>query len=308
MKKILLLVFLYALKLNSQVEFSPTGAHWKSAFNVGGFPPSNSNNFVIDVSYTGKAFIDNDSVKVISSNRFFLNGNHYNSSNLYLKQTGDTVFMENIYTQNQWQILFNFGALAGAKWNNILYPQGGTAVSYTSSVLSTQNVLINGVTLKQLVIEQNNDSGTDSYVKYTLTERFGADAFVFPFAGTANPDGNMAIGNLCYTDNAFGFYYFGGSSCNLTTGIEKNMGEQSLINIFPNPANRDLKIKVSAAKNNTYAFEILNATGKMIKHGSFDLINAEGFIDTEELPDGIYFLKLKSTANETASKKFFIAR
>jgi hypothetical protein len=311
MKKLLFIYFTTVLFLNqtAQVEFCPSGAHWTTAFNSGGFPQSLSYNYEVYANSMGKDTLNGDSVKVLLSSRFFMNGSNCNSDPIYLKQIGDTVFMNTIYTNNQWQVLFNFGATTGQKWYDSLRPYTGLPiVSYTNTVMSTQTVLINGFTLKQLVVAQeSNGEEYDRLINYTLTERIGSNKFVFSFGGASNPDGDSFLGNLCYYDDAFGTYYYGGSSCVLTTGIEKINSKALEIKLFPNPTKDNLSIQYGEINNtNNYSYIILNALGEKVKEGNLNFQEMEADLITSDLACGIYILKLQdsTSSNKVASKRF----
>lgn len=310
MKRLLFIFFNAILFLNqtAQVEFCPTGAHWTSAFNSGGFPQSLSYNYEVYANSMGKDTLNGDSVKVLLSNRFFLYGSHFSDSPVYLKQIGDTVFMNTIYTNNKWEVLFNFGATTGQKWNNTLQPQGGSLLSYTNTVVSSQTVVINGLTLKQLAIEQEIEGDWyESSVNYTITERIGSNKHVFSFGGAVILDGETFLGNLCYYDDSFGTYYYGGSSCKLTTGIEKAGSEAMEIKLFPNPTKNKLSIQYGGMNHgNDYSYAIINAVGEKVIEGSLNLQETETDINTGNLTNGIYILTLQdlTSPSKMVTKRF----
>lgn len=282
----------------AQIKFCEKGSRWYSEFNSGGFPLSSSFYYTVSTEYDGKDTLQNDSVKVLLSSRFFISGSSFGNVKLYLKQIGDTIFMNSAYSNHQWQILFNFAATTGDKWYNIL--QASEAISYTTTVVSTQTVLINGFTLKQLSILQTNDSWYEKQINYLLTERIGSDKFVFSFAGAQHPDGDYFARNLCYSDDAFGTYYYGGNSCISTTDIVKNMAFINGFNMYPNPTNAHLYISFEniTAINSHYTFAILNVLGEKIKEGDLNFFENETSINTSDLENGIYFIRIDSFEND----------
>lgn len=304
MKKILSTFFVSILFFvtNAQIKFCEKGSRWFSEFNSGGYPQSSSYYYTVSTDYDGKDTLNNDSVKVLYSTRFFTSGSNTANVKLYLKQKGDTVFMNSKYTNQQWQILFNFAANPGDKWYNTIQTLISTPISYTSSVISTQTVLINGFTLKQLSILQINDSWYEKQISYTLTERIGSDKFVFTFAGAQHPDGGYFTRNLCYIDDAFGTYYYGGSSCVSTTSIEKNSPSFLDFSVFPNPSSECLTVQL---KNNStvtspFTYTILNSLGEKIKDGELSFIGNTASINTIDLANGIYFLKVNHSENNAS--------
>ena len=310
MKKLLLIFFTTFLFLNqaAQVEFCPPGAHWTSAYYSGGFPQSTGYFYAVNTDFLYKDTLNNDSVKVLSSSRFFLNGSDGNNAPIYIKQIGDTVFMNTIYTNNKWQVLFNFGAAIGQKWYNTLLPQSQSLLSYTNTVVSSQTVLINGFMLKQLGIEQEIDgSWYTNSVSYTITERLGSNRFVFTFDGVSNPDGASFGTNLCYSDNTFGTYYFVGNSCVVTTGLQDHEMESIKLNLFPNPTNNNLSIQNEGTNSsNNYSYLILNTIGEKVKEGSLNFLEKEAKISTIDLAKGIYFITIRDSKSSTkiVSKRF----
>ncbi len=317
MKNALLPILLtLAVITQSQVVFCPSGANWKCAFNSGGFPPALSYNYEVAVSYDGDLLLGNDSVKILNSSKFFLGGNTYNSSSIFIKQKGDTIFFNTVYTRNKWQILFNYAAQSGGKWNNTLYPNAqfndtSVAISYTSSVISTQNCVINGHTLKQLTIgQQNNALDGLSYIKYNLTERFGSDQFVFSFAGEEYVDGPQFMENLCYSDDVFGYYYYGGSSCLLTTGIKANSEKSPVAAVYPNPINEFLNLKLDETHLilGTCFYRVYNGLGEQVSYGVLTTRENKSVIDLSNLSDGIYTLKLENKENAALQILRFVKR
>jgi hypothetical protein len=82
----------------------------------------------------------------------------------------------------------------------------------------------------------------------------------------------------------------------ITTGINQ-IEKISLIEIYPNPANNNLNIKISEKSN----IEILNIEGQIIK--SICAIDKATTIDLSDLASGMYFVKAKME-NGIEVKKF----
>lgn len=290
----------------AQIEFCPPGAHWSAQFKSGGFPQSTTYNYQADAYYDGLDTLNGDTVKVLFSDQFFLYNMYPDHYLKYLKQKGDTVFINSIHTNNQWQILFNFGAQIGEKWFNVLQTSAfGSQISYTSEVVSSQTVLINGFSLKQLTINQTNNNYDDSFISYTTTERIGSNTFVFTFAGTGHLDGSIFGKNLCYSDSTFGTYYYGGNSCYVTTDVEKTTKVISSMMAFPIPSSSRLYLSFEAGfpTYNKCGYVITNTLGQLIKEGEVYFDEKDASIQIQNLNDGIYFLKLStpydSDFNET---------
>src|SRR5688572_28535865 len=127
-----------SLVLKSQVVFFPEGATWKSAF----LRHQTSSDLEI-VQYTGTLSVGSETVKVISHRRFFIFGSDDKNELSYIKQLGDTIYIKNLMTSNNWQVLYNFAATVGQSWTNNLVRQLATS-NYTTVVNSVQTVTING--------------------------------------------------------------------------------------------------------------------------------------------------------------------
>jgi hypothetical protein len=74
------------------------------------------------------------------------------------------------------------------------------------------------------------------------------------------------------------------------TSIEENNNLSSLINVYPNPFNDE--IKISNETNANLDITILDVMGKVIsiEQSNSDMIN----LKTAELPQGIYVINVKS--------------
>ncbi len=79
-------------------------------------------------------------------------------------------------------------------------------------------------------------------------------------------------------------------SCSTTTGITTSSNSKSELQVYPNPANTEIYINLHS-KNN-FEIEILNTLGEII-------INTknQSKIDITNLPNGIYFIKIKQGDN-----------
>jgi len=115
MKKIYLLLISVAFFNNifSQIKFCPPGAEWHYLFNTNNLNPKP--HFENEtVKYIGDSINGSDTIKILSHTRFLEGFNYDYSGKTFIKQKGDTIFMRNKYTQNSWQILYNFSVGAGS--------------------------------------------------------------------------------------------------------------------------------------------------------------------------------------------------
>ncbi|MBL7911728.1 MAG: T9SS type A sorting domain-containing protein [Bacteroidia bacterium] len=80
-------------------------------------------------------------------------------------------------------------------------------------------------------------------------------------------------------------------------------------NIFPIPAKDELNISFSLDLNNEFAkVEILNSLGQLLREEEIVFKNKRALIKTNELPNGVYLLNLKSSNSLSVSKRFVVAR
>jgi hypothetical protein len=78
-------------------------------------------------------------------------------------------------------------------------------------------------------------------------------------------------------------------SVSACTGFNEELISDAQINIYPNPANSEITIKVDDFKGNS-TIEIYNAVGQIVYTG--DLKNTEQKINISDLADGIYYIKI----------------
>jgi hypothetical protein len=298
MKKHLLIlsVFLTAAFAKSQITFCPPGAVWHYDFE----DYAATNIYLIShaITYTRDTVMNGETLKVLKFDQFFKGSCSNNGIySTYIKQHGDTVFMNNGYTPG-WQILYNFATPAGGYWIttivNNLYPNNTSsngAGTYTITVNSIDTVVINGVSLKRLHTSVGN-----------ITERFGAD-YLFYFQ-SGNCDGNNFYDFLCYQDNAFGNYQATDKACDYTnydTGIPLQQQNAS-VSIYPNPADEMITVETGHALG-ACEIKVVDILGNQVLDTKPQFINAKAGINTAGLTKGIYFLKVMDNGKQIAGEK-----
>jgi len=83
-----------------------------------------------------------------------------------------------------------------------------------------------------------------------------------------------------------------------TTGISENKKQDDEIEIFPNPANNQLRIRINPTLNtNSRFFEsknitILNSFGQIILTKGLQIAVYDYTIDVNQLPAGFYIVKI----------------
>lgn len=294
------LVFLFnLLNSQSQVVFCPAGAEWHYSFiRFNLMPQYGFDN--VPVTYLRDSIIGADTVRVLTHDRYFTGPNDYifpsSSALTLIKQRGDTVFMRNNYTHHEWQILYNFACQPGQCWQTKISPGPLTSSNvsvYTFCVDSVKYIQHNGQSLKTLFIGSN----------LRVTERYGANSFLFPFDYSHLSDGDYFSEYLCYQDNTHGLAQFTAKPCNYSnlTGLVSIEEIESNMHIYPNPTHNKLILK-SETKQAVYKIKLANALGQTVISEKTTL-NAVTELDLFALENGIYILQVYETGTLIATKK-----
>lgn len=242
MKFFLRLLFLtHSLSSFSQVTFCHVGSEWNFLFTQAWHIPWASVNETI--KYNGYVIENSDTVKLLNHTRFFSEINTGAISFTSIKQKGDTIFMRNNFTNNQWQILYNFASMAGQSWTNT-FTNGD---SYTTTVINSGTTNINNLSVKRLTVNYSALSASKSFT-YTdvITERYGSSRFLFNYISRSQSDGDMVLESLCFKDNQIGLKQFSTKPCNYSNmvNLEELNRMSNYINVFPNPAGNVLNVGI----------------------------------------------------------------
>jgi hypothetical protein len=288
--------------IKTQISFCSSGAEWRynfTYFRWDGLVLSSDNE---KIKYERDTILGNDTCKVLSHSRFYSNCNVVLSPVLsFLKQKGDTIYYRNYYTQNNWQILYNFAAQTGQSWKNNFLTSAFIVVSNTLTVNQTSTVSINGFTLKRQFVSIQTKYPNEAIYTYTyvFTERLGSDQYLFynsNFSGyCGNPDDNFD-GFLCYKDNSFGLKKFTSRDCNFSNPLGINYFENNSENItlYPNPFTNKLTIRLQSPEaSSQYQICIRSVLGNVLLHESaISNVSQDVQLDLSEYSAGIYFVQL----------------
>jgi hypothetical protein len=93
-------------------------------------------------------------------------------------------------------------------------------------------------------------------------------------------------------------------------GIEKLKILTEELKLFPVPAKDELQLSIhnAALTIEFHSLSIFNNLGLLIREEETKFQNGSFKINTADLPSGVYSLQLKSSSNETVSKRFVISR
>jgi len=78
----------------------------------------------------------------------------------------------------------------------------------------------------------------------------------------------------------------------IITGIDENIDAPVKVTIYPNPASETVKIKFETATDKEILLYLLDAQGKLVKTDRIDEASTEKEINMEDLPAGLYYLRL----------------
>ncbi|NJC26500.1 zinc-dependent metalloprotease [Neolewinella antarctica] len=86
--------------------------------------------------------------------------------------------------------------------------------------------------------------------------------------------------------------------------------EQQQINVFPNPASRELNVTVEVASAGDARVRVIDMTGRTVITQTTPLAKGQQSLglDVESLPQGTYFLRVDANGGFSASAKFNVAR
>ena len=248
------------------------------------------------IKYSGDTAVDGEACKVITHGWQFLECGAVGLVKTVLKQRGDTVFFRNAATNSTWQILYNFAANVGQSWNVLLVNNFNTpsTLNYSVSVLSISNTVVNSMSLKQMQVQIKR--GNQSNI-VTITERFGADVYLFCFYNSSKGfcDNDWFTRFLCYRDDEIGEIIFSNYGCNYNfqVGLDKR-DNFSDIKIWPNPSTNKIHFTNAAT-----CIELVDALGRQC-------INTATYateLDISELTPGLYHIKGNDVEGNNFSMK-----
>jgi hypothetical protein len=289
------------------VVFCPPGAKWNYnwSYSFSPFPQAAYNDQIV---YTGDTLIGLDTVKKLQHSYFSFECLGVLCNPTYLKQKGDTVFIWNPCTLGGWQILYNFAAMPGSGWQNIIKhsPISSLTCTYNIIVNSVQTVTINSIPLKQVTASyQFVRSGTlGSTSIETITERLGSSRYLFNFRNYIFTDCNYISRNLCYTDSSFGLLQYTQFPCNFANPvvIDEYRTTTNNLNIFPNPGSEEIEFG-SEFKTGHYNIEFTDLSGRIVKQAGLD---NKGQLNIRDLEEGLYFVTVFSSDGNLLGRNKFL--
>ncbi|MBA3681559.1 MAG: T9SS type A sorting domain-containing protein [Bacteroidetes bacterium] len=235
------------------------------------------------------------------------------STNIYTHVNNNVVYLLDP-NSNNFDTLFNFNAVIGSKWG---LPNKSSVNCSKSRVLVTDtgHNVIQGVNLKwfKVTLTQYAFSfPTPSTSTDTIYERLGClSKYMFGSEDVCPTVTDSERGGplRCYSDNQIINYKKYTGNCNyyyIPTAIKEYLSETQ-IQVYPNPANDVLNLISGDISNQTVKYQILNNFGQIIISEEIVLKDRTALINTSNLLEGVYNLKIKSNTGNS-SKRFVIAR
>jgi len=174
----------------------------------------------------------------------------------------------------------------------------------TFSVINAANTFTaTGSSSGRLYVGHLNASGNKTWtVKWKAPHTYGGPATFYACGNAANGNGNADAGDNIYKSTLV-------LNPSIASGISSLTDDQSQFNIFPNPANSFINLDFSNIQSDINSIEIFNTEMKNVSSVKPEILNGSihSTIDLNELPSGIYFVKINS-GNDQLIKKIFISK
>lgn len=291
MKKLLLSFTLFALCYSSQAQnFCPPGATWYYR----NFNPNIATYFdgTLKLSYTGTATVNNVACKLITGTFYgrsqWQDPNTYTVTNYVTYRTyeaNNVVYLFNVFTQH-FDTIVNYNAHIGDSWSYVLYNSFCDDQHIARSkvtVYDTGHVVINGVSLKKLVVSPLSTPSPS-----VILERISCmPGFLF-MKQDCDQDGSTLGDFSCYSDSTFPTYSKPGIvTCIFNTvSIQEQTLASGYVKLYPNPSNGAFTVELTQA----CTIEVYNNLGAPVRQ-SIDANEGLADVSLNDLPAGIYYLK-----------------
>ncbi len=259
----------------------------------------------LKINYTGTTVTINNTVcnqlDCTDKAFYYLNNAVITNTMSYYTYEKDSIVYLYSPSFNLFDTLYNYKADIGESW---LYPfyAGDTSITscmrFKVTVIDTGHHVIQAVNLKWLKLN-NND---------TLFQKIGTlKTFAIQYSpDPCNYDYQIAGALRCYSDAQIQNYKRYSGDCDYffnPIGL-KEINPSSSLKLFPNPASNKIYLR---RDNNllegSIELSIYNNLGILVR----ELIITTNEISIEDLPNGIYYTKLK-TENYNFCEKFIINR
>lgn len=295
------LIYTYCLLLLSMISnaqnWATDGTVWRYNFiNLSGLG-------YIQIAVDGDTTVDGVDCKKLTKRIFQRNSftgttQNFVIGNEFTYEANGVVFLRH---QGAFDTLYNFNANVGDSWSvpGVSPVQSVCNATSMVEVVSVENVNINGVDLKQLIVDYKYRTTGTFVIRDTIIERIGTlGQYLVPWdLCLSTVDGNEGGELRCFNDNEIGEYkhnFF--SNCNVLVSAEEKL--LATLEVFPNPFSEVLLFR----NNNEVRISsiILNDfLGRTI----FEAEYLPEYLDTQNFPSGMYFLNIIDESGNSSVRK-----
>ncbi len=277
--KNLILIILTSISIQiSAQEFAPIGAKWH--YSQGTLNPELIAFKTIE-SISDTVIYDKNCKKLIQVSTYM----PPSTPSLFLYSSNDSVF---VYEEGSFHLLYDFGAVTGDTIELGYLAYNGSPLKMI--IDSTSTITINGQSKKLQYVT----CGDGLVIEFggKVIDGIGNTEYMFP-----RLDGNRDGPLRCYEDNILGLFLspfhtnngWNFQNCEqIITGIN-DLHVTETISIYPNPVTSSFAI---TNLDRDTEFELFDIHGREVMKG---IVNFTQVIKIENLPKGLYFLRLQNS-------------
>jgi hypothetical protein len=277
--KNLFLIILTSITIQiSAQEFAPIGAKWH--YSQGTLNPELIAFKTIE-SISDTVIDEKNCKKLIQVSTYM----PPSTPSLFLYSSNDSVF---VYEEGSFHLLYDFGAVTGDTIELGYLAYNGSPLKMI--IDSTSTITINGQSKKLQYVT----CGDGLVIEFggKVIEGIGNTEYMFP-----RLDGNIDGPLRCYEDNILGLFLspfhtnngWDFQNCEqIITGIN-DLHVTETISIYPNPVKSSFTL---TNLDRVTEFEIFDIHGRKVMKG---IVNFTQVIKIENLPKGLYFLRLQNS-------------
>ena len=277
------------------------GAEWHynySSIGGGGF---------IKINYINDTIIDGHNCQKLVPERYLFTVDQYYNiiflGTAYLQprftySSGDTVFY---YNNNQFYVLYNFGAQVGDSWSLGVDTNQMMCDSSYTYVDSIGTIDINSQTFRWISLSGVDNSSV--VLRGKAIERFGsASGYLFPVED--NCDSNIVfdfddISFGCFEDTSFSLYNVTLEDCEYLLSLSEITSQEIKSVFYPNPTKGIIRIENSELR--IQDISVFDIYGREVSvNWSLSLSKCE--IDLSPYPKGLYLIKLTTAKGVRVEK------
>ncbi len=220
----------------------------------------------------------------------------YNSNLIDLRTTSSysfTITSSSATSGNRFMIIINDPSTLPVSW-----------LSFNGEIQNTTDVLLKWETANEknnshFVIERSDDN--IEYSEIGLLKATGnsiaATTYNFVDKNIFNRGSKTIFYRLKQIDLNGNFDY--SKTISMSTILK---AESTNVSVYPNPANDFINVKLISKNKETATIELFDITGKVISFSTSSIAKDATRIDTQNLQNGIYFLRVTSQQNVTTTK------